>query len=675
MNDALITDYSLHHSSALQLFSSTFSFLRRVLLHWRFIMLANTMRTFAALPEAHLQRLVLENVSDIIIITDLHFKVQFWNPIAERFYGIPAAAAIGRSMNDLVRFTFHNTTQEEALHVLLAQKLWQGEISFTSATGEGFYLFQTVKYITDSAGNDVGIMAVGRNITDCKRAERQLAQSEKFYRSLISHSLDVVLLINHRGIITFASPSIKNLLGYEPEEALGTSGFGYIHPDDLKWAQQAFFKEVEENPDVKFILIRLRKKSGDWLWCMARGNNMLHTPHVNAVAVYIHDDTPRKQATDALRRSEKHFRSLIRDLQVGVLLQDPEGKVLLTNNAMTRILGMKEEEIAGGKIWEHYPSVVHEDGRPFALEERPSYKASQTLCLVKDVVMGLRHKTTGKEIWIVVSADPVMDAEGALRNIVCSFTDITEGKKRERKATAKKIAHQRQLAQATIDGQEQERLEVGRELHDNIGQQLTSIKLVLDVAKTAAGNEAACLISTALKSVMNVIDDVRTMSRSLVPPTLKDLGLIDSINDLLESLRTAQTLKLSFQHDGFDEDSLAENKKLALYRIVQEQLNNVLKYACAQNVCIRLSNEDEHVRLQLTDDGVGFDLHNVRRGLGLTNIANRSELFGGRTQINTAPGKGCTLNVWLPKDEGGGKKAEGGGQKRVKSEWQAVNSE
>ncbi|RYF79581.1 MAG: hypothetical protein EON98_14410 [Chitinophagaceae bacterium] len=144
------------------------------------------------------------------------------------------------------------------------------------------------------------------------------------------------------------------------------------------------------------------------------------------------------------------------------------------------------------------------------------------------------------------------------------------------------------------------------------------------------------------------INDVRSMSRSLVPSTLKDLGLIDSINDLIESLRQTQTFGIELDYFEFDEDFLPHNKQLAIFRIVQEQLNNIIKHANAREVSIKLTCSNKQVLLSIKDDGDGFDLAKIRRGLGLSNIINRAELFGGSVEILTQSGKGCTLNVMIP---------------------------
>lgn len=594
------------------------------------------------------EELVLQNISEIIVITDLQFHVQSWNGVAEQFYGIPAAEAVGRRMIDLVAFTFHDTTFEEATRELQHNKIWQGKVSFTNARSETFFFHQTVKQVEDENGRAVGIMALGHNITERQKAEDQLVRSEQFYRMLIADSLDLTLLLNAKGEITFASAALKRILGYTEDEILQSNAFQYIHPEDLGWALQSFEREVDENPEVKFILVRILKKSREWLWCMVRGHNMLNNPAINAIAVYIHDDTPRKKATEALRQSEKRFRSLIRDLQIGVLLQGPDGSIEMTNSATCRLFDAAEEEILGGKIWELYTDVTREDGTRFLQGERPSYRAAKTKQLVKDVVMGVWNWKRKERVWIMVSADPILDENRNLVHVVCSFIDITERKKLERRSFAEKMSHQRQLAQATIDGQEKERLEIGKDLHDNIGQQLTTIKLFLDMAKTTAECKTLDMVNMALRGVSEVINEVRAMSRSLVPPTLKDLGFIDSINDLIDSIRFTQSLAIDLDYYDFDEDQLPDNKKLALFRIIQEQLNNIIKHARATHVSIILRLTHGNILLQIKDDGVGFDVTTVRRGLGITNISNRAELFGGNALLTSSPGKGCEMNISLP---------------------------
>src|SRR5688500_15681272 len=153
----------------------------------------------------------------------------------------------------------------------------------------------------------------------------------------------------------------------------------------------------------------------------------------------------------------------------------------------------------------------------------PLFLAVKNKTQVNDVVMGVFRPRTRDRVWVMMNADPIFDANGEVVQVICSIKDISERKKLEKKLLVEKINHQKQLTQATIDGQERERREIGKELHDNFGQQLTTIKLFLDIAKSTADDATNEMISLALKGVSDVINEMRRMSRNLMPPTLGDL--------------------------------------------------------------------------------------------------------------------------------------------------------
>jgi PAS domain S-box-containing protein len=533
--------------------------------------------------------------------------------------------------------------------VLTEAGYWKGEVSIVNRRGETKHFFHTVKFIYNNSGNKIGFLSVGRDITEQKNADEKLRKSEVFYRTLIADSLDGMLLLDKQGAISFASSSIKNILGYDEDELPGRNGFEFIHPDDIQWAVSSFQKEVEENPEIKFITIRILKKDGQWLWCNVRGHNLLARPFINSIVVYLHDDTLRKQAKDALQESEKRFRSLVKDLQIGVFLSDPQGNILTCNKALEAMISMPEEKIVGKNVYDIISSdVVNEKNEYIPLAERPLTRTIQLKQTIKGAVFGLIHPITTERTWMMMNSNPILDEEGNIKHVVCSVMDLTERKKLEQQLISDQVSLQRQLTQATIDGQENERRAIGEELHDNIGQQLTTIKLFLDYAKTMTDENGTEIINLALKSVGDVINDVRAMSRSLVPFTLKDLGLVDSINELVDSLMRSRSINIEFEQVGFEEAMVPENQKLSLFRIVQEQLNNILKHSGAYNVWIRLYRQKEQVILEIIDDGKGFDPSKTRNGVGILNIKNRAEIFNGKAEIFSQHNKGCRLIISFP---------------------------
>lgn len=594
------------------------------------------------------QATVLENVMDAIVTTDLSFNVKTWNRIAEEAYGFKVGEAIGKKIYQLVHFEYEDSNEEEVLRTLQENGVWKGEVVYYNQQQEKKYFVHTITFIYDNSGDKIGVLSVGKDITDKRIAEANLQQSEKFYRSLIADSLDGMLLIDPDGKITFASQSITEILGWETEEVLHKNGFHFIHPEDHAFAFDSLQLELKEQAVIKNIVVRLLKKDGTWLWCMVRGNNLLANPFVKSIVVYFHDDSLRKKATDALKESEKRFRTLIRDLQVAVVLKDREGKIIMSNNVLYQALQRKEEEVLGKTLEDFFSDVVLENGNFFPLDKRPFYLAVRHKIIVKNVVMGVMIPNRPERQWLIVNADPIINENGEVENVVVSYTDITDKKQLDERLMAERIYQQKLLTQATIDGQEKERREIGKELHDNIGQQLTTTKLLLEMAAATPSGESARMLQLASKSVNDLIDEVRSISRSLTPPTLGDLGLVDSIFDLVETICMATQCSFQFQHQNFAEYGVPNNMQLMLFRIVQEQLNNIFKHAQPKEVSILLKNNEGPLELHIKDDGIGFDPAQVKLGLGLTNIKNRAELFGGKVLVESSPGKGCCLKIIIP---------------------------
>jgi PAS domain S-box-containing protein len=321
---------------------------------------------------------------------------------------------------------------------------------------------------------------------------------------------------------------------------------------------------------------------------------------------------------------------------------------LSCNKIILQTLNAKEDQLIGKSVVEVIQDPIRENGQTFVFDERPVLKAIRSKKPIEGLVMGIKHPVTRERIWMMMNINPIVDENGKIMHVITTLTDITERKKLELKLVQDEVSQQKLLTRATLEGQEKERREIGKELHDNIGQQLTTTKLYLDLAKSTADDETMELICLALKSISDVINDVRGISRSLTPHTLGDLGLVESICDLIETLHRTQSISVKLNYAEFDEDVVSDTQKLMLFRIIQEQLNNVVKHAMAKTVRIYLKNQSPLLSLEIADDGKGFDSNKIRRGLGLTNIRNRAELFGGKVDIITSEGAGCTLRITVP---------------------------
>jgi PAS domain S-box-containing protein len=237
--------------------------------------------------------------------------------------------------------------------------------------------------------------------------------------------------------------------------------------------------------------------------------------------------------------------------------------------------------------------------------------------------------------------------EGKPVRMIGAAQNITERKHLEEELLRNELEKQKAINQATVDSQEMERTEIGKELHDNVNQILTTTKLYLDLA--LSNNELKDeLIEKSSKNIISVINEIRQLSRSLMDPTIGDLGLIDSVNDLIENINLTRKLHVTLASDHRLETLLNKNQKLTIFRILQEALNNAMKHAKAITVQIGLKLVDHTIFVTIKDDGIGFDPSLVKMGAGLKNIQNRVYLIGGTYTILSAPKKGCEIIINFP---------------------------
>ncbi len=260
-------------------------------------------------------------------------------------------------------------------------------------------------------------------------------------------------------------------------------------------------------------------------------------------------------------------------------------------------------------------------------------------------------KANGKFVLISDRGFLIYDKDGEVIRMVGSMQDITDKREMEKKLLKQELNKQKLIVQAVVDAQEKERAEIGKELHDNVNQILSTTKLYLELARSDE-SERLNLIARSAKNIHLAINEIRNISRSLVPPSIGDLGLLDSINDLIENIKAIKAIHVEFYPVGAFEEKISKQQKLTLFRIIQEQVNNVLKHSEAKNLIIELIlvENENRIELNITDDGKGFESAKMKNknGLGLSNIINRADLFGGRVSIVSSKGQGCKLSVHVP---------------------------
>jgi len=225
--------------------------------------------------------------------------------------------------------------------------------------------------------------------------------------------------------------------------------------------------------------------------------------------------------------------------------------------------------------------------------------------------------------------------------------DITQNIRLQEQLLEEKVSRQREITRATVEAQEKERVGIGHELHDNVNQILTSAKLYFDCLGLYDEKREEYRL-TGIELIVKAVEEIRRISKSMSPPRLHDVGLIRSIADLLTNLMAVSSIQADFSYEQFDEDAYDDELKLTIYRIVQEQITNVIKHADANHFSILFEEGERKLVVSLQDDGKGYEPSSARKGIGINNIINRASLHHGEVHIESAPGQGFILHVVFP---------------------------
>ncbi|MEI6059836.1 MAG: sensor histidine kinase [Bacteroidota bacterium] len=209
---------------------------------------------------------------------------------------------------------------------------------------------------------------------------------------------------------------------------------------------------------------------------------------------------------------------------------------------------------------------------------------------------------------------------------------------------------------SVIDGQDQERNRLSRELHDGIGQSLIAVKLQLENAETQNYSMMRAGIDAAKSMIDLTIEDVRRVCNALLPAALSEFGIVSTLRALCSELSSLAGFKAVFENAG-SVDRISKKSQIYIYRIAQEALNNITKHARATEVSMKLVRENNIVTLEVTDNGKGFIFDPVcfAQRNGLQNMRERTLLLQGEFLVNSEPGKGTTIKVSIPYTLGNGK--------------------
>ena len=584
-------------------------------------------------------RSFFESSMDGILLTETDGEILSANPAACEIFQMTEQEICAAGRFGIV------DPGDPRVHLLIEERMHKGrvkgQLTLVRKDGSKFEAELTSAVFNDSFGHNRTSMIV-RDITDRKLAEHRIEESNERYNLISKTTNDMVwdwnLLTNkvHRN-----KEGWKKLFGTEQSENEHDHVQNWddrIHPEDIEKVKLITDELWRPGSAKDFYEVecRMRRDDGSYMFVHDRGYIMRnHQGEAIRLIGATQDITQRKEAELQVIKSELRFRSLVQNSSELICIFNEKGYFKYSSPAIKQMLGFEPEQT----IEKNAFAFVHPDDITALKDYLGQMKSSG----LKKIPL-LRFKNiNGDWKWIESKVTDMSD-NPEVSGYVFNCRDVTESVHLAKELEEERLLKHQEITKAVISAQERERQELGGELHDNVNQILAGSLLYLGLAKKELNIDHPYLKET--DSLINTaIEEIRSLSHSLIPPSLHESEFLDAMKNIIENTQKTSGINISLQACGFDESSIPDRLKLTIYRIVQEQLNNILKHAAAQNVIVHLVNDNEKTLLNIKDDGRGFDTSQKADGVGLMNIRTRASLFNGDISIISSPGRGCELRV------------------------------
>ncbi len=338
----------------------------------------------------------------------------------------------------------------------------------------------------------------------------------------------------------------------------------------------------------------------------------------------------RNKNISEIKKSEKRYSDLFRLSPQPMWLYDPETyRFVQVNKAAIEHYGFSEKEFLNMTIFEIRPEEDIQTTKDVVINNKIKNEGTY--------VGRFSHcKKSGEIIEVEIYSTPIIISDKEFKSVIA--IDITE-----------KLLHEDKLIQAILKTQEDERYEIGGELHDNICQILAVSQMSLDKLSESLPSSKTVWFDKCRDCLSLALDEIRNLSHRMAPAFFNNTTVEEAFRKLFHSFNIDDRYKIILRFDDkVKEYPINVEIQLNLYRVLQEQLRNISKYAHAAIIEVDVFIIPEYLRMTVLDNGIGFTIDSAKEGIGLTNMKRRAELVGGKLEIESSPGNGCKIIVDIP---------------------------
>lgn len=584
------------------------------------------------------------DASCLVVITDAQGYIKYANNnFCERSLYDAAELTTG-NYHMMDAMLFHKAEKGRIWETISGGNIWKGEVKNKGKEDSFFWEEATIVPFLNESNKPYQYLKIGVDITEKKKAEEAYRHSEEMRSLIFRSAFDAIIGVSSEGKIIMWNIQAEKIFGWSQADTLGKDFEALIIPERHRMRDrnildkyihtgqsEVFNKVLEVNLinsagkefPVEFAIIPIKQGNHEFF------------------CAFIRDNTQRKLWEKELQDAAQKYKMLFDNNPLPMwMFTLPERSIIEVNKAACEHYGYTREEFLNLSVLDMRPK-----------EEVPRFleDIKQMSPEVRTAGVWVHKKKNGDLIKVEIFKDDIVYKGKQVRLVLAN--DITEKLLTEDKL---KESHNalRDLASHLQDIREEERAVIAREIHDELGQQITGLKMDVSwIAKRLQTEEQA--VHQKVKSVLNLLDEtvktVRKIATELRPSILDDLGLIDALQWYSLEFEKRFAITISFR-TAVEDIKVSKHTAIGLFRIYQESLTNVARHAQASFVLADISIHDNQIILTIKDNGKGFDadITGNKKTLGLLGMKERTLMMGGTYEIDSRLGAGTTVTVSVP---------------------------
>ena len=593
-------------------------------------------------------RALVELSHELVWAVDMEGRITSMSPASQHIYGREPEEMIGHLFTDFMApDEAHRNMANLAKMIATGDSVIELEARLLHRDGHEVVLSANAMVLRDAAGNIVGTTGTSRDITQRKRAEEALRESEQRFRELAENIHEVFWMSDPENTrIFYASPAYETIWGRSRETLYSSpaSWMDAIHPEDKERMVRTRADRDSAFPhDNTYRIVR---PDGSVRWIRDRGFPVRdERGAVVRFAGIAEDVTERKETEEAQERGLSLMLATLESTADGILVVNTEGKIEAFNRLFARMWRLSDEVLAPQEDARALDFVLDQLIEPKKFVEKVRY-------LYRHPAEESYDRLSFKDGRVFERYSRPQLVGGKVVGRVWSFRDATE-RRQAAKALEEANARLRLLSRRLFQVQEDEKRHLARELHDEIGQTLTAAKINLQIIAQEVPATMAGRLDDSIQLLDRLLGQVRQLSLDLRPPLLDELGLVPTLRWLVDQQAQRAGLRVTFRTDvdGLEIDSTAQT---TCFRVAQEAITNIIRHSGARKVGVVLRRKGARLWLTVSDDGAGFDPGQVPQrtahhpSLGLVSMKERILLVGGGLEVRSTLGKGTEIRAWFP---------------------------